>query len=668
MNEIAKLFYDIDEPLAAGIFEIPEASYEERLCRGYRRYYENCDLREYNPASPLYPCADPDKKGAALHPTYCRQCRYHENILKNKSEKAYEIFKNFYTEHDNYFELDSKSDALQNFCSPEGWNHSALDLERILEEGLIGYEKRILAMKDDNLRDALFDLLEGIRAYLRRSVEYLESVGAEERLITALKKVPEHPAETAYEAFVSANFTFCFDSCDNLGYVESWLPKYWKGEDLTKEMRAIMENIQHSGSWSITVGPDHHELTKQWIKAAGNGLSRPMIELRTSENMPSDVWNAALDSILSGNPQISFYNEEAIQRRLKERIPEAPEEDIKYFAGMGCTETALSGMTYCGGIDCNISVLRIFDKCMREKLDAFNSFEEFYEEFMTRLHRAQDAMVRYVNDYFNERAKKAFSPIRSLFTRGCIENEKGFFQGGAKYTFAVPSDSGIPNTVDSLLAIKELVFDKKMYSPSEFIAALDAEDAEFRNQLSLCPSYGVSDENADNLMYDLTKRFYSHYRSAKLDLGLGFFPTSHQFIRHIPVGSKIGATPDGRRAKEAVADSIAAINGKALEGPTSMLLSASKFHQEMVYGIPVLNLSINSTFGRDALRDLIKTYFKMNGTQIQITCHSRKTLLEAQKNPDKYKDLSVRVGGYSEYFRNLSTEYQNIIIARTMFE
>ncbi len=667
MNETAKLFFDIGEPLAAGAFEFTDGSNARKLCRGYRRYYENCDLYEYDPELPLYPYGDPGKHNTAVNPMFCRQYSCDHDLLKRKSEKAYEIFKEFDREHNSYFMLDSRDEAMKYAYHLDGWNHSALDLERITAEGFVGYEKRIYEMKDADMRDALLDLLEGIRTLHRRSVEYLESVGAEKRLISALKKVPENPAETAYEALVSANFAFCLDSCDNLGYVDSWLPKYWKGEDLTKEMRAIMKNLQNSGGWSITIGPDYSDLTKQWIKA-GQDLARPMIELRTAEDMPDDVWDTALDSILSGHSQPSFYNEEAIQRRLKERIPEAPEEDLKYFAGMGCTETSMSGMTFCGGIDLNLNVLQVFDECMREELGSCGSFDNFYEVFMARLHKAQDALIRYVDDYYTERANKAFAPIRTLFTRGCIENEKGFFQGGAKYTYAIPSDSGIPNTVDSLLAVKDLVFDKKLYSPSEFIKALDSEDLELKNLLSRCPSYGVCNEEADELVHDLTSRFYSYYRTAKLGIGLGFFPTSHQFVRHIGEGKRLGATPDGRKAKQAVADSIAAVNGKAVDGPTSMLLSAARYDQEMVYSIPVLNLSINNTFSRDSLRALIKTYFKMNGTQMQITCQSRKTLIDAKRNPDKYRDLTVRVGGFSEYFCNLDPDLQDAVIARTMFD
>jgi len=488
-----------------------------------------------------------------------------------------------------------------------------------------------------------------------------------ERLIEALRKVPYSPAETAYEAIVSCNFVLCLDGCDDIGFIDGWLPSYWKGEDLTHDLRCLMLRIQYAENWSITIGPEYSELTKQYIKAS-TGLARPMVELRTLPDMPDDIWETALERVLSGGGQPAFYNETAIQNRLRERFPDAPDEDIYEFAGMGCTETNMSGLTYSGGIDVNLNVLKVFDEVMRAHLASCASFEEFYERFMTRLAEVQDDVIRFTNNYYNKRGEISFAAMRTLFIDDCIEKEKGYFSGGARYTYAVPSDSGIPNTADSLLAVKALVFDRKEYSAQDLITALDAQDAKLMALIRSCPAYGTGNASADALIKDLTTRFYLHYRHAALDLGDGFLPTSHQFLRHVPEGQSVGHTPDGRKADMPVADSIAAANGKAVKGPTLMLKSAVSFDQSMIYSIPVLNLSITKKFEPAVLRSLIEGYFEMGGTQMQITCVNRDTLLEAKKNPEAYRDLIVRVGGYSEYFHRLSNELQDAVIARTMFE
>jgi formate C-acetyltransferase len=169
-------------------------------------------------------------------------------------------------------------------------------------------------------------------------------------------------------------------------------------------------------------------------------------------------------------------------------------------------------------------------------------------------------------------------------------------------------------------------------------------------------------------MRDFTTRFYEHYLNGKLDLGIGFFPTAHQFVRHIYCGMWVGPTPDGRHRGDYAADSIAAVNGKAVKGPTVMLADAACYEQKDIYGIAVTNLSITRKYKPELLRALVEGYFELGGTQLQITAVDRETLLEAKKDPDSHRDLIVRVGGYSEYFRNLMSEAQDAVIARTLFE
>lgn len=117
-----------------------------------------------------------------------------------------------------------------------------------------------------------------------------------------------------------------------------------------------------------------------------------------------------------------------------------------------------------------------------------------------------------------------------------------------------------------------------------------------------------------------------------------------------------------------MADSLAAVNGKAVKGPTAMLSSAACFEQKDIYGMAVTNLSINKNCPPAILRALITSYFSLGGTQLQLTATTRETLLNAKNDPDSYRDLIVRVGGYSEYFCNLGEELQDAVIARTLFD
>lgn len=667
MTPTAKLFYDINEPFAAGFFELENASAPRMFCRAYRRFYENVPLPKYKSFDPLYPYKGLWCDDYAVNPQYCRQYSADFGALRSKSEECERAFREFDALHGDFLSVEGREAGSRYAAYIDAWNHSALNFKRIVAEGIDSYECRVREMKDEDLREALLDLLSGIRTYHRRIVEYLESANAEKRLVDALKKVPFSPAETAFEAIVSCNFALCLDGCDNIGFIDGWLPKYWRGEDLSEELSALMMRLAYSNGWSMTIGPRYSELTGQYLRS-NMGEARPMIELRVTPDMPDDVWQVALERVLTGDGQPAFYNEDAIQSRLRERFPDAPEEDIYEFAGMGCTETNFSGLTFSGGIDMNLNVLKVFDEVMRENLASCATFDELYEKLMARLLEVQNDLVLFVNNYYNKRAEISFAPIRTLFVDDCIAREKGYYSGGARYTFAIPSDSGIPNTVDSLLVVKELVFDKKLYTAEEFISAVDSRDARLLSLSRDCHSYGVGDVEADSLINDLTKRFYANYRYARLDVGDGFLPTSHQFVRHATEGHTVGNTPDGRRGGTPVADSIAAANGKATEGPTMMLKSAASFDQSMVYAIPVLNLSLSTKCRPEILRALIEGYFKMGGTQVQVTYVDRETLLDAKKDPDAHGDLIVRVGGYSQYFVSLDRDLQDAVIARTMFD
>jgi formate C-acetyltransferase len=305
---------------------------------------------------------------------------------------------------------------------------------------------------------------------------------------------------------------------------------------------------------------------------------------------------------------------------------------------------------------------------MHAELPKCADFDEFYEKFMAKLHAEQDLQMATINAYWNRRAKTCFAPIRTLFIDDCIDRGIGWFQGGARYTFSIHSDSGIPNTIDSLLAIRHLVYDEKRYTPAQFLALLTAEDPTFFAELKKCPAYGTGDPRANALVHDLTSRFYGHYLNGKLDLGLGFFPTAHQFTRHVREGAKVGATPDGRRAGMPEADSLAPVNGKAIKGPTVMLADAALYEQKDIYGMAVTNLSITRKYPPQIIRALAEGYFALGGTQLQITAVDRQTLLEAREDPDSHRDLIVRVGGYSDYFRNLTDQLKDAVVARTLFE
>lgn len=665
MNANAQYLLDIGEPFASGLLELADSgSLAEIYCRAYRRYYETCPIK-YRAGAPLFPAGVTTRPyeypatapletpihRTCVFPHYAYQYMVDWNTLKLKSARGEEIMREFNSEYryTGYF------------------HHSMLNYKRILAEGIDEYERRLLAKKDSSFRAAMLDLIAGLRAYHSRALAELPGMGAPAELLDALSRVPFTPAKTIYEACVALNFCLSLDGWDNVGRLDSILSPYHQGEDIRHWLRCMMISMQENDRWSITLGPDYSDITRQALEAS-TGLARPMIQLRTTKDMPNDLWELACKRILEGGGQPAFYNEKAIIERLKRRIPHLTHEDAMEFAGGGCTETSFAGYTCASGTDLNINVLQIFEQYMHENLPKTATFEEFYENFCTLLHQKQDEQMAEINARWNECAERCFAPIRTLFVEDCLDKETGWLQSGARYTFAIHSDSGMPNTIDSLLAIRHLIYEEKRYTPEAFLALLTAEDPDFFTELRACPAYGVGDPHADGLVKDLTTRFYEHYLTGKLDLGIGFFPTAHQFSRHVAFGSVVGPTPDGRHAGTPEADSLAPVNGKAVKGPTLMLVGASCYEQKDVYGMAVTNLSITRKYRPEVLRALVEGYFDMGGTQLQITVVDKDTLQDARQNPDNHRDLIVRVGGYSEYFCKLSDSLKDAVIARTLFD
>lgn len=662
MNDYVQLFLSLGEPYAAGFFEEEKRGLFFRFSRAQRRYFENRPVDDYQPGRRLYPTGRAHDGGYAVHPECAKTFNpdYYDPLY-DKSPKAAKIMKAV-REHSNFTVTPSAK-----YITLSGYTHSIPHYERIMAEGFESYEKRILKIEDLDMREGLLDVLKGIRNYHERGVTYLKSVGADPELIAALEQVPFKPARNIYEAIVCWNYVMYLEGIDNAGMLDAGLTPYYKGEDLSREIREFFENINDNGKWSCSVGPFYNEITKECLKQI-KGLRRPMLELRVTPDMPEDIWKLALEAIYSGCGEPAFYNENEIQKMMKAIFPNAPAEDRIRFSGSGCTETTLAGLSNVGGIDGNINLALIFEAYMKENLENAATFDEFYQGYLLKVKEGVNLLVSDVRRNHEQRAKYLPNPMRSLTIDDCIDKGLDYNNSGARYNAALTSDSGMINVIDSLLAIKNLVFDQKRYEKKEFLKLLDSENPHLYQVLKKCPHYGVDDEGPDQLAHNFSVYFYSLFAGKKCYRGGPYIPTSHQFNRHPKEGKKVGPTPDGRHRGDPLCDSIGALSGKSTNGPTAMLLSASKIDQAQIYGIPVLNLSINKQFARISLKALIQGYMQLGGIQIQITLTSKEDLMDALVHPEKHEDLVVRVGGYSEYFNKLTPDLQKVIIDRTLLE
>lgn len=656
-RDLVKSFLENGEPFAAGFFENPDRDRFYRFARAHRTFWENMILPPYN-GGQLYPVGHKFQASYAVKPDFSFTFSIDFELLKQKGCKGIDALQH----EESLLTGKHTPHKVGGFC----FTHSIPNYSRIIKEGFDAYEKRVLTLKESDFRDGLLEIIAGIRIYRDRSLALLRKANAPSRLINAIEKVPFLPASNLYEALVAWNFIYYVDGCDNPGRLDSGLYPFYQGENIEDLLREFFTNVDQNDGWCSALGPECNPLTLQCLRAI-KGLRRPSLQLRVTNDTPAEVWEAAAEALISGCGQPAFYNEKAYQEGLAERFPNIPKADLEQFNGGGCTETMLAGISNVGSLDAGVNLPLILSRYMRTALKNCHDFNAFYTGLIDAIKLEIADTLDIVNEFKQVRAKVRPHPVRSLLIDDCIDKSFDFNAGGARYYWSVINLAGIVNCIDSLLAIKKLVFDEKKYDAKEFIEALDEQNESFLAILKSCPCYGVDDDNADALGSRFTQDVCEALNQRTPYLGGAFLPSSIQFTTYAAAGSNVPATPDGRSNGEPLADSIGAIYGKDRKGPTAMLNSAAKLPQKLMLGTPVLNIRLQKDFIRNYLQTLVMGYFRQGGMQIQISCISREDILDAMKHPEKHENLIVRIGGYSEYFNRLSPDLKQTVLERTEF-
>ena len=414
-------------------------------------------------------------------------------------------------------------------------------------------------------------------------------------------------------------------------------------------------------------------------------LLQPSSMVQVSKKNPDRLLKRALKIIMTGYGQPSIFNTDAIIQELTRQGKSII--DARSGGASGCVEAGAFGKeAYILTGYFNIpKILEITlnngdDPFTQKNIgiktgdpNSFKSFDELYDAFEKQMNHFIDIKIK--GNVIIERIYAEYmpSPFLSILVDDCIKKGKDYNAGGARYNSSYIQGVGLGTITDSLSSIKYNVFDKKNFSIKEMIELLKIN---FENRkearekfLFETPKYGNDDDYAD----DITRRVFESYFKAvdgrpntkgghfRIDL----LPTTC----HVYFGSVLGATPDGRFAKEPVSEGISPVQGADVHGPTSVIKSASKI-DHLRTGGTLLNQKFTPTFletdeGREKVLQLIRTYFRLDGHHLQFNVVNAEVLKEAQKHPEKYRDLIVRVAGYSDYFVDLGEDLQNEIIKRT---
>lgn len=688
------------EPFAAGFCECPEATPFERYARAYRRWFEHGPLATYDSGS-LYPAGPKAASSATVAPNYSFTFDWNSRAFDERlsglnapTRDAFEDLKWQLVEEGDKTKF-GNSDCKEHFIGGKGYTHAIIHYGRVLAEGLDSYETRVRAglshATEDRTRGfyaGLLDLLAGIRTWHARSLEVLRrsTNPSRERLIAALSRVPFQPARSFYEAMVAYNFVYYLDGCDNPGRLDAVLEPYYAAAPDRDAALALLsefaDNVSANGGWTAALGGSHPDGTPHYsemteiVLAATHGRYRPTLELRVRPDMPDSLWEAAFDSLASGNGQPAFYNEPRYLAGLREADLGLTETDLVKWSGGGCTETMVHGCSNVGSLDAGINLPFVLVETLRSTLaDDSVTFEQIVEAFQANLRRVIQNVLAQLNAHFAARALHRPQPIRSLLMDDCVERGRDFNDGGARYNWSIVNVAGLANVADSLEALRAVVFGEGVVTPSELCEILECNfegHEALRLRLAAAPKYGNDQSCVDALASDLAAFVYGEIRAIPCTRGGHFLPSHIMFDTFGWAGHVVGATPDGRRSGEPLADSAGPVQGRDTHGPTALLRSVARLPQQLAVGTPVLNLRFTKSTlagpeARQRLRALVETYFHLGGMQVQISVVDRAELEDALINPEQHENLIIRIGGYSTYFNRLSMELKHEVIKRTEY-
>ena len=414
-------------------------------------------------------------------------------------------------------------------------------------------------------------------------------------------------------------------------------------------------------------------------------LLQPSTNIQLSKKNPDRFLRRACEIIRKGWGQPSIFNADEVVAQLLGQGKTLT--DAREGGTSGCVETGAFGKEayILTGYFNLVKVLEITLNNGRDPRTGktiglatgnpayFSSFDQLFEAFEKQLHHFIQIKIKGNQLIEQLYASTMPSPFLSIIVSDCISKGKDYNGGGARYNTDYIQGVGIATITDSLSAIKYHIYDKKNFSMDTLLAVLQNDfkgEKEIHQLLKeQTPKYGNDDDYADTIMRKVFETFYQEVNGRKNTKGghyrINMLPTTC----HIYFGSVIGATPDGRKSAMPLSEGISPVQGADRKGPTAVIKSASKM-DHLKTGGTLLNQKFTPSLiegekGLDSLTSLIRAYFALDGHHIQFNVVRAETLRAAQKNPEEYQNLIVRVAGYSDYFNNLSRDLQDEIINRT---
>ncbi|OJU16626.1 MAG: hypothetical protein BGN88_01260 [Clostridiales bacterium 43-6] len=599
-------------------------------------------------------------------------------------------------------------------------SHLTCGFDRILKTGYRGVRMQIkerlkTATEEEKLfLHSMLRCLDAAGVFHQRYLDNIKGLmetadeknrGEYEELYHNLKNVPEHPPKSFREAVQSLWFQFAFVRlCGNwpgIGRIDSMLGEYLKNDlkqgvitlDEARETIAhffIMgcEWIKGEFCWGSGDAQHYQNLVLSGCDSDGNliynevtdlvlevveemSISDFPISVRLNKDTPDRLYRKIADVMKHGCGVVAVYHEDICIRAL-EKIG-YPLCDARKFANDGCWEIQVPGETNFSYHSVNFLGLfqeQVLGVVGEGTSKDYDSFEELYEAYEMAV---QSWTANYVTNTNLDQDYHTPGSLMAVFTAGCIENARDYLDNGPHYVMKSIHAGGFPDVSNSLLAIKELVYDKKMLTLAELLTILrnNWEGNEYLRQYALnkITYFGNDDDKADTMFRRVYDSF-CHAVSLYPKKGNVFVtPGISTFGREIEWRYTHGATAFGARQGDILASNLAPTPGTDKAGVTAVIKSACKCVMTKMSGSTALHIrllpsSVRGEDGTQAIISLLRGFYQLGGFFLQLDVIDGSELQKAQENPEAYRNLSVRVSGWSARFITLTKPWQDMIIAR----
>lgn len=603
-------------------------------------------------------------------------------------------------------------------------NHTVLNYEKVLKYGFRGIYEEILKYERVNGENLLYTAMKRIclaacnmgKKYAEAAKKLKNASDSEfcdedlDRIIAVCENVPEKPASNFAEAVQALWFAHIVNTwedhinANSLGRLDQILYPYYKSDidrgvltrDEAFELICCLwiklylnYDVQQScvGGTNADGSSAVNELSYMMLDATEQLDFIRCMSVRFSKSTEKEFLNRALEVVGHVQKGVPFFfnDDTMIPALISKGISE---QDAFDYTQIGCVETVIPGKSNPHAVTGETNLLKAMEYVLCNgrsmmypqfkngvetgELSCFDTYDKFYAAIKKQTYRILDLTCLKVKKYRDCSVFNSPKPYKSLLTEGCIETGKDFNNAGAKYDYYQIMLGGIPNLADSLEVIRKLVYDERKYSLSEVKSILEND---FPNEsvrlefINKAAKFGNDIDSVDSVAADIVDTACDYLDELSQKYGLSFHAQPFTFLWMVEHGRESAASPDGRKKGEIIAYSVSPMQGRDFNGLTSLLNSIAKFPTKRTPGTTSAIVEVDPKLFTDRniplLTDILVASAGKGLQNVQFNTVDADTLINAQKYPEKYTNLAVRVSGFSQKFNLLTPELQNHIIGRT---